>query len=48
VLLPKFELKSHLGVKDSLSDMGVKSAFDKRTADFDKMIVKKIAAYRIY
>jgi len=48
VLLPKFELKSHLDVKDTLSKMGIKSAFDKQKADFDKMIVKKPEAFRIY
>ena len=48
VLLPKFEITSHLGVKNALSEMGVKSAFDKQKADFDKMIVKNTEAFRIY
>jgi serpin B len=48
VLFPKFEMKSHLGVKDALSDIGVKSAFDKQRADFDQMIIKKFEAFRIY
>ena len=48
VLLPKFEIASHLGVKDQLAKMGVSSAFDKGEADFDKMIVKKPEAFRIY
>jgi serpin B len=48
VLLPKFEIASHLGVKDQLAKMGVSSAFDKGKADFDKMIIKKPEAFRIY
>jgi len=48
VLLPKFEMKSHLGVKAALSAMGVKSAFSNQKADFDKMIIKKLEAFRIY
>ncbi len=48
VLLPKFEMKSHLGVKDALSAMGVRSAFEKQQADFDRMIVKKTEAFRVY
>ncbi len=48
VLLPKFEFKGHYDIKDQLAKMGVSSAFDENKADFDKMIVKKIEAYRIY
>lgn len=48
VLLPKFEMKSHLGAREALSAMGVKSAFSNRKADFDKMIIKKIEAFRMY
>jgi serpin B len=48
VLLPKFEMKGHLGAREALSAMGVKSAFSKQKADFDKMIIKKIEAFRIY
>lgn len=48
VLLPKFEIKNHLSVKDTLSEMGVKSAFDRKQADFDKMIDKKSKRVRIY
>ncbi len=48
VLLPKFEMKNHLSVKDTLSEMGVRAAFDNQTADFDKMIIKKLEAFRIY
>ena len=48
VLLPKFEMTGHLGVKAALMAMGVKAAFDKQLADFDKMIIKKVAASRIY
>jgi serpin B len=48
VLLPKFEMKSHLGVRDALSAMGVKSAFNNRDADLDGMIFKKAEAFRIY
>ncbi len=48
VLLPKFDMKSHLGVREALSAMGVKSAFSNQKADFDKMIIKKIEAFRIY
>ena len=48
VLLPKFEFKGHYGIKDQLGKMGVSSAFDEGKADFDKMIVKKMDAYRIY
>jgi serpin B len=48
VLLPKFELGGSLGVKDALTLMGVRSAFDRQTADFERMIAKKIEAYRIY
>ena len=48
VLLPKFEFGNHHAIGSVLSDMGVKSAFDRARADFDKMIVKRIGAYRIY
>lgn len=48
VLLPKFEMRSHLNLKKNLSEMGGMSAFDKQNADFDKMIVKNPAAFRIY
>lgn len=48
VLLPKFEMKSQTGVKDTLSTMGVTSAFDYDTANFDKMIIKKHEAFRLY
>lgn len=48
VLLPKFELRSHLSAKAALSVMGVKSAFSNQDADFDRMINKKAEAYRIY
>jgi serpin B len=48
VLLPKFEIAGHYGIKDQLAKMGVSSAFDNGKADFDRMIVKKIEAYRIY
>jgi serpin B len=48
VFLPKFEMRSHLGTKDALSAMGVKAAFSKPDADFDKMINKKPEAFRIY
>ncbi len=48
VLLPKFEMKSHLSVKEILSAMGIKSAFSSQKADFDKMILKKLEAFRIY
>ncbi len=48
VLLPKFEMKSHVGVKDEISKMGVKSAFDRSSADFDKMIVKVNPLSRVY
>ena len=47
VLLPKFEMKSNLGMKDTLSQMGVRSAFNRR-ADFDKMIIKNKQAFLIY
>ena len=48
VLLPKFEMMSNLGVRKFLSAMGVKSAFSNQKADFDKMIIKKYEAFRIY
>lgn len=48
VLLPKFEMKSHLGVRETLSAMGVKAAFSNQQADFDGMINKKLEAFRIY
>ncbi len=48
VLLPKFEIAEHLGLKDALSGRGVKAAFDKQMADFDRMIVPKFEASRIY
>jgi serpin B len=48
VLFPKFEMRSHLGVKKALSDLGVHAAFNKQTANFDKMIVKKNEAFRVY
>lgn len=49
VILPKFEMKSHLAVKDGLMEMGVKTAFDRdMKADFDKMIVPKVEAFNVY
>jgi serpin B len=48
ILLPKFEMKSHLGVKEALFSMGVKAAFSDTKADFDKMLVKKDQVFRIY
>jgi len=48
VLLPKFEMRSHLSARESLSAMGVKSAFSNQKADFDKMIIKKVESFRIY
>lgn len=48
VLLPKFEMRSHLAVKDALEKMGVKAAFDNHRADFDQMIIKRFEAYRVY
>ena len=48
VLFPAFEFGNHYGIKDAITAMGVKKAFDNRRADFDKMIVKKMDAYRIY
>jgi serpin B len=48
VLFPKFEFRTHLDVKGALGEMGVKAAFDSGKADFDRMIVKKIDAYRVY
>ena len=48
VLFPKFEIRSHLGVRDALSAMGVKSAFDRQEANFDRMITKNLEAFRIY
>jgi serpin B len=48
VLLPKFEFRTHVDVKGALCEMGVKAAFDSGKADFDRMIVKKLDAYRVY
>jgi serine protease inhibitor len=48
VLLPKFIMKSHSDVKEALSQMGVKTAFDRFAANFDKMIVKTPQAMGIY
>ncbi len=48
VLFPKFELRSHLRVKDALAAMGVKTVFDKQTADLDRMIIKRFEAFRVY
>ena len=48
VLLPKFQMGAHFSVKDTLGVMGVKKAFDKRQANFDRMILQKVQAFRIY
>jgi serpin B len=48
VLLPKFTMHGHLDMKHALTEMGVEQAFDSQKADFDKMIKKKIQAFRIY
>jgi serpin B len=48
VLLPKYELRSHLSLRDELSAMGVHAAFDNGKADFDRMIIKKVEAFRVY
>jgi serpin B len=47
-LIPKLEINSHLGLKNVLSEMGVRSAFDNRKADFDQMLIKHPEAYRLY
>ena len=48
VLFPKFEMASHCDAKDVLSKMGVTAAFNSKRANFDRMIVKNINAFRIY
>ena len=48
VLLPAFEVGRHYSIKEALAQMGATSAFDKHSADFDKMIVKKPEADRVY
>jgi serpin B len=48
VLFPKFAFSDHCGLKDVLTKLGVNAAFDKGSADFDAMIVKKPDAFRIY
>jgi serpin B len=48
VLIPKFDFHTHVSAKSTLDEMGVKAAFDKGQADFDRMIVKKPEAYRVY
>ena len=48
VLFPRFQMKTHLGVKDALQAMSVRSAFDNQKADFDKMIIQKFEEFRIY
>ena len=48
VALPKFETRDHLGLKQLLSEMGVREAFDSREADFDRMIHKREEAFRVY
>jgi len=48
VLFPKFDFHTHTSVKRTLDEMGVKAAFDKTQADFDRMIDKKWEAYRVY
>jgi serpin B len=48
VLLPKFRVKTGCPLREPLSRMGVNDAFDKRKADFDRMIVKISKAYRVY
>jgi serpin B len=48
VLLPKYQLSTHIGAKDALSAMGVRAALDNQSADFDRMIHKKYEAFRVY
>ncbi|MFO1530601.1 MAG: serpin family protein [Kiritimatiellia bacterium] len=48
VALPKFETRDHLGLKQILSELGVREAFESRGADFDQMIHKREKAFRIY
>jgi serpin B len=48
VLLPKYRIQNHLDMKDALMGMGVITAFDSQHADFEKMIIKRIQAFRIY
>jgi serpin B len=48
VLFPKFDFPTHIHAKSTLDEMGVKAAFDKGRADFDRMIVKKYEAYLVY
>lgn len=48
VLFPQFEIANHYNMKSTLSDMGADSAFSFRRANFDRMIVKRIQAFRIY
>ena len=48
VLFPKFESKSHYDAEAALKEMGAKDAFDNQRADFDKMILRKPDAFRVY
>ena len=48
VLLPRFEFRHRFDAKTALETLGVRRAFDSRSADFDGMINKRIGAFRIY
>lgn len=48
VLFPGFILRSHFNCKRKLNAMGVQDAFNNQAANFDKMIHKRIEAFRIY
>ncbi len=46
--LPKFEVDSQTRVRETLAGMGMKDAFDRQKADFDRMIHPNFEAFRVY
>lgn len=48
VLFPKYEIDSQSKTLEILKKMGIKDLFDQNKADLDKMIFKKLEAYRVY
>ena len=48
VSLPKFKIENTIELIDTLKDIGVKTAFDTNTTDFDKMLVNEPAGINTF
>ena len=48
VSMPKFKIENTFELKDTLADIGVKSAFDPRAGGFDAMLAHKAAGINVF